>query len=245
MRLDKLFCVMIALLTINTAAYAIEVSVGASFGAGMPIFRGTNYKDTIDGIKHQFPDAKKTTFTLIPQIDVMIEFIPFLALETGLGFKYSTLKYVETLDRAEIDVSYTRSKIYIPIMLRGQFEYSLGVTYISAGIKLGFPVSDYDVTALKDLNYSDQTFEHSIDASPFTLDIAFALGQEFRIVTSHYVGVRIGYDLNVVEPFATASKDDFKNGTEIKAFPDYFHWFHDDFTVALTYRYAFGSKWKK
>ncbi len=244
MKLNKLLCVMIALLAINTSLYAVEISVGASFGAGMPIFHGTDATDMVKSINEvvkENPDVmKKITFNLVPQVNVMFEFIPFLALETGVGFKYSTFNYTQKFGDMDTISATTRSEIYIPVMLRGQFEYRLGVTYLSAGVKLGIPISAYQTQSGKDYNYDTGNIEEikgddaiMIKAAPFTLDIAFALGQEFRIATSHYIGVRVGYDLNLLRPYATSA------GVDSVA-----DWFQDDFSVALTYRYAFNSKWK-
>jgi len=58
----------------------------------------------------------------------------------------------------------------------------------------------------------------SVDASDFSLDVAFAIGFEYNIKssydkkftssddlwsrhTSHYIGLRVCYDLNVISPF--------------------------------------------
>jgi len=70
------------------------------------------------------------------------------------------------------------------------------------------------------------------------MDVSFAIGQEFRLGDANYLGIRIGYDLNVIQNF------------DIQQFKDagleaYTSHFMDDVEFAITYRYAFGSKWKK
>ena len=68
------------------------------------------------------------------------------------------------------------------------------------------------------------------------MDVAFALGTKFRIAKSHYVGVRLSYDLNVLSPYAVPDGYDEPNNEK---------YFMGDFTTGITYRYAFGSKWNK
>ena len=254
MKLNKLLCIIIALIVVNTSAYALDISLGGSFGAGGPIFRGLDYKKSmgnVDLLKETFPNFKKTTFAIVPQVDLMLEFIPFLALETGLGFKYSTLNYSDSIQAGDIKAGgkiATRSEIFIPVMLRSQFEYKLGVTYISTGLKIGIPVSDY---LLQENEYPSFNKKKIIiaKASVFTLDIAFAVGQEFKIANSHYLGIRVGYDMNVLRPYATSVAVVVESGdtvpSEEETMLDDTDWFQDNFAVALTYRYTFNSKSKK
>ncbi len=251
MKLNKLLYIIVALIVVNTSAYALDISLGGAFGVGLPIFRGLDYKKRMGNVgllKETFPNFKKTTFAIVPQVDLMLEFIPFLALETGLGFKYSTLNYSDSIQDGDIKTGgkiVTRSEFFIPVMLRSQFEYKLGVTYISAGVKLGIPVSDY---LLQENEYPTLNNKKIIiaKASVFTLDIAFALGQEFKIANSHYLGVRVGYDMNVLRPYATSAGVVAESGdtvpSEAETMLDDTDWFQDNFAVALTYRYTFNRK---
>ena len=214
--MKKTLLLTVLILSITSMAYSYEISVGGSFGAGLPILRGDNV---------ELPDdiSKLATKT---KVDVMIEFMPFLALETGLGFKTSTFS-IPTNDKEGFN--YSRKEIFIPVMARGQYEYDLGVSYISAGVNLGFPVSkNY---AYETLDGEDTEGRGGAASSSFTMDIAIALGTEFRLGTSHYVGVRLGYDINVVTAYDTTDVSNVLN--------------QDDFTAGVTYRYAFGSKWNK
>ena len=215
--MKKTLLLTVLILSITSMAYSYEISVGGSFGAGLPILRGD--------LELADDTSKLATKT---KVDVMIEFMPFLALETGLGFKTSTFSTpIDGVATAESIMS--RKEIFIPVMARGQYEYDLGVSYISAGVNLGFPVSkDYTYATL-----DGETVEGrgGVESSSFTMDVAFALGTEFRLGTSHYVGVRLSYDINVVTAYDSSDVSDVVN--------------QDDFTAGVTYRYAFGSKWNK
>ena len=214
--MKKTLLLTVLILSITSMAYSYEISVGGSFGAGLPILRGDNV---------ELPDdtSKLATKT---KVDVMIEFMPFLALETGLGFKTSTFSMPEG---GTVETHYSRKEIFIPVMARGQYEYNLGVSYISAGVNLGFPVSKNYVYSTVDGEEVEGGF--GVESSGFAMDVALALGTEFRLGTAHYLGVRLSYDINVVAAHDTT---DFSNVLN-----------QDDFTAGVTYRYAFGSKWNK
>ncbi len=248
MKLNKILCVIIALFAINRAVHAVEISVGGSLAGGFPIVRGKDYSDRFKGFMELGYKYKRCRmpFTLAPQFDVMFQFIPYLALETGLGFKYSTeqLAFHNGPGSSKPGGSdnnfyiWKRSQVYIPIMLRGQYEYKIGATYFSAGVKLGFPVvEDYISEGHTDSVWNEvNQVKSNYKSALFVLDIALSLGQEFKIATSHYLGFRINYDINVLSPYATSSIDDYKADTML----DDTDLFHDDLTIALTYRYAFG-----
>ena len=152
--------------------------------------------------------------------------MPFLALETGLGFKTSTLSVPYG---GKVEKHYSRKEVFIPVMARGQYEYDLGVSYISAGVNLGFPVAKNYFYGTVDGEEVDG--DGGVESSGFAMDVALALGTEFRLGTAHYLGVRLSYDINVVAPYDTTGLNNILN--------------QDDFTAGITYRYAFGSKWNK
>ena len=248
MKLNKLLCVMIALLAINASAYAVEVSLGFSTGGGLPIMRGKDFADytkNIDDVISDFGgNTTKMTLAFDSSIDVMVGFLPYLALETGLGFKNSLYGVFGTasqgLVKTTIDSISSRREIYIPVMLRGQYEYKIGVTYASVGVKLGFGLSDVYNTqtiSVSIIGVGD-AWKGTIKTSPVSLDVAFSLGQEFKVKKSHFLGLRFNYDLNVVAPYAVLEDGSTEQGTG--KFPKGHDWAHDDFTVQFTYRYVFG-----
>jgi len=191
MKIKKLLLVFVTLFAFSASSYAVEVSLGYSVGGGLSF--SEKREDVANEVEWNFRNS----------IDVMFEFIPYLALETGLE-----IKFLETIGV---------SKWSIPLMLRGQYEYNLGVTYASAGVKFAL------------LNaYTD-----------FTMDASFAIGQEFRLGDANYLGIRIGYDLNVVKyPDTVTTSFIFTQITRDINVPS-------DLSFSITYRYAFNSKWKK
>ena len=190
-RTKKLLFVLIALFAISSASYAFEFSLGYSIGGGL------SFLEKEENVEN------KELWGFRNSIDLMFEFIPYLALETGLE-----IKFIESSDSSV-------SKWSVPLMLRGQYEYNLGVTYASAGVKFAL------------LNaYTD-----------FTMDASFAVGQEFRLGKANYLGIRIAYDLNVVKYPGTRAPLLFLPSREVSV--------PSDLNFSITYRYAFGSKWKK
>ncbi len=232
--MKKKISVLVLFIVMVSASFAVDFSIGTSFGIGFPNLRGSDYEKTIDEMdiaeaKDPGLDFDDEEISLSPRIDVLMEFTPYLALETGLGFKYSQEYYDAVSAAGKIKFKFNRTELYIPIMLRGQIPYAInagfltgGLTFLSAGVKLGTGFGDYyeaEVVSLTEPRYENNK------AAPFIMDIALSLGQEFKLGSSHFVGLRVNYDINILQPF-----DDEGYAIDLT---------HDDFTVALSYRYAF------
>ena len=184
-KIKKVLSMIVAVFVVSASAYAVEVSVGASLGGGLSFLRGedTAYLDSL--YTPLYGEKLAGNFALTT--DVMVEFMPFLALETGLGFDIvDSISYqgAEIANGAQANFQ-KFLHLNIPIMLRGQYEYSLGVKYVSIGIKANLPMTSMDYAFTSRGNneegtpiYDDTTI---LSASPFYLDIAFAVGQEFRL----------------------------------------------------------------
>jgi len=220
--------IMLAVITTQASLYAIEVSVGISAGLyEHSIFRGSD-ADKFSGL-NDFSGSEVD----IP-INIMVEFLPFLALETGIGYSYTRIMdYDADMDFSE-GFSFDKGSIVffkhgftIPLMLRGQYEFNRVLVYGSVGPKLFIPISDYVYKV--DPAVAADFFKNS----NFSLDLGFALGVEFRVGDANYLGLKVGYDLNLISPLKSIG------GKENPKF------YNDDAGVSLTYRYAFGSKWKK
>ncbi len=259
MNMKKLVAVLAAMFVVSTAAYALDLSVGVSGGAGIPFLRG-DFADEMDkgmeeSNKMDGISVKDSALSWNAQLDVLLTFMPFLALETGVGFSSSSKTYTTTYSdssdksETEMEFKFQRMQVYIPIMARGQYEYEVGglgmLSYLSAGVKLGIPVADFytmeytkyienGVDLLKDFT-DDQKKVTMAEAAGFTMDISFAIGQEFKLADVHYVGLRIGYDLNVLDPYKVPADD--KNYMEIEKGK----LFVDSLNFNITYRYSFGS----
>lgn len=225
--------IMFALVTTSVDAYAVEVSLGVSGQPiGINILRGSGAESFTNGIKAEgFKSV--LDFLIEGRIDLMVEFSPYLALETGIGQKISFI-YYEGMTPPILGISVVartilqRLEFTVPIMIRGQYEFERQLVYASVGVRLGIPLTNsYVLATVPSLGQ-----EKNVLDSKFSMDVAFALGLEGRLGDANYLGVRVSYDLNVIEPFDTKDLDE----------EDFFH---DSFGIALTYRYAFNSKWKK
>lgn len=247
--MKKIFLVL-SIMFISASAYAIEYSVGVTTpGFGLAFLRGNSTKSITEA------DAvtKASGISLAPglQLDVMFEFLPFLALETGLGYTISSAIYEPKstggAQSIRIQSVFRRHEATIPIMIRGQYEFERFLTYGSVGVRLGIPLSKAYAFSrtLEDGKETDASKKAREDSdtdnySDLAMDIAFAIGGEYRITGAHYIGLRLGYDLNVISP---ANAREILGASATDAEVDDYEWYQDNFNVSLSYRYAFGSKW--
>jgi len=236
--MKKIFLTMtlalMLMVTANNKIEAAEVSFGFSGpGIGFNVLRGDTAKKIEDTTDLNDSDKIALSFSPAFQIDIMFELFPFLALETGIGFGYSSVRYTApnlSLLGDGIEI-YKKMGLTIPIMIRLQHELERAVIYLSVGPKLIIPfLNDY---AFRYLNSYALTDGNTIlKNNDFGLDVGFAVGGEIRILDANYLGIRVAYDLNVI---SVAKAPRGANDFEL---------YHDNFGVSLTYRYAFGSKWK-
>ncbi len=164
-----------------------------------------------------------------------------------------------------------RTQLYIPIMFRAQYGYGVGnlymVTYGSVGLKIGFSLADFynlsesytesitytstldsDTLALSGLNSEDIIrISDVVPCAGFTFDIALAIGQEFKLGENHYVGVRFGLDVNILEPhsgYVQYSGDYNRYSLDETYGAGAGDIYMDNFNFSLTYRYSFAhSLW--
>ncbi len=228
--MKKAFLVL-TMMFLSVSLYAIEVSFGASLRyLGMGIIRGDDANllgDTL--VDFGLDEIDPVSFFHGGQLDMMVELAPYFAFETGIGYSVSTFAFEgRTIGGVKAEVIFKREEVTIPFLLRLQVETRNQVYYAAAGVRLGIPVTEN----YAEVNASLFGKSQSIDVldSEFALDVSFALGVENRLIGSHYLGARMGYDMNVISPFDNKEMDDF---------------YHDDFYGSLTYRYAFNSKWNE
>jgi len=227
--MKKMFLIL-TMMFLSASLYAIEVSFGISgeyIETG--ILRGSDANLLVDalgdiGINEIYP----LSFFPAGQIDLMLELTPFFAIETGIGYATSVIAFEGRYFGVNADVVLARKEVTIPFLLRLQVETKNQVYYMAAGVKLGIPVTDSYVEVNASLFGLNENL-YLLD-SEFTLDASFVLGVENRLIGSHYLGARMGYDMNIRPPFEDEHYDDF---------------FHDSFYGSITYRYAFNSKWNK
>ena len=228
-RIKNLLCVMIVMFAFSASSYAVEFSLGSSFGGSVPFFRGSDSKDFTSILEATSGDTKPSRGGFHYQADLMLEFSPYFAIETGLGYSMSSITYSD-----ERLITVDNQNLYIPIMLRGQYEWTRNTFYVSAGVKLGFPMGREYLSGI----YIQPRLTPSIEKSKFSMDASFAIGSELRIGKANYLGIRIGYDLNVIQTFDKKEFEKYVPSNPVNNFID-------DVNFSVTYRYAFGSKWNK
>ena len=232
-KIKKLMFVFVAMFTFSTVSYALETSIGLSWGIGGTVNRGEASDDFNAIMEGLGLNSSGLPLVLVPQVNVMLEFTPFLALETGVEVNFS-VAYTYATDSDENTlfpflsrktIGFHRYAVGVPIMVRGQYEWSRVLVYGSVGPKIFGIVSGNYATG-------DEEFKDYLDMFEdryFSIDMAFALGVEFRLGDANYLGLRGNYNVNVLAPATFNGKD----------------LYHDNWNVGITYRYAFNSKWKK
>ncbi len=246
--MKKIFLVL-SMMFISVNIYGVETSIGLSTpGFGLGFLRGSDAKRIIDNLEDSPVSGYEKVFGLslspAAQLNVMVEFLPFIAIETGVGWRTSSIIYKHEQNYIRTDVTFTRNEIIVPIMLRFQHEFERFVIYGSAGVLLGIPLSKtYEFRHVFLSDNISEAFSNTNDynSSPFNMDVSFALGGEFRVASAHYIGLRLGYDLNVLSPLNAKEIAAEKGEPE----EDFKSWYHDNFNLSLSYRYAFNSKWNK
>lgn len=230
--MKKMFLVL-SMMLISTSVYAIELSIGLSTpGFGLAFLRGDDAEDEVRRLENgNLEQASAFSFAPAIQLDLMIALAPFLAIETGIGYSTSSIIYEGETGNERTEITFKRDEMTIPLMLRLQHQIGSLLGYGAVGVKFGLPQSKtYQSTKVFVNDRLNDSFSDtdSDNASDFSMDVAFALGLELNLLYSHYVGIRGGYDLNVISPINTDNT------------PSNYEWYQDNFNVSLTYRYAFG-----
>ncbi len=244
--IKKITLLIIMLLGFSLSSYAIEYSIGASWQAGFYNTRGQGYSSLENAVKTISSGSTITPHVFLPitlngNINFMVEFLPFFALETGFEYNQSVLTIFDIREGGNIgdilgplvgfaklyENAISRVSFGVPIMLRGQYEWDRVLVYASIGPKIYYQAIDYIRDGSGKIA-SELLAAENIENRNMTIDIGFATGIEFRVGHANYIGLRASYNLNVLAP-ATF------NGREL---------YHDNYGFGITYRYAFNSKWK-
>ena len=231
-------CLSIALMI--GQVHAFEFSIGISSpGFGLGFLRGSDADNIIDtletaGFERDFG------LSLFPLAQVNLAFMfetpagGSVGLETGIGYGMSTVKYKGDISGAQVSVLAKREGLIIPILYRGQYEFSRGTIYALTGPTFVIPMtSRYASVETDSADVLVGTGISSLETR-FSVDLGIAIGGEFRITGGHYIGLRAGYDWSLFMSHLESPKD-IQN----------IEFYHDNLNLSLTYRYAFNSKWNK
>ncbi len=232
------FIVFIILLGV-IKIYAIDLSLSAQLGAGSPVMR-SSYATVQKAVAMQNGDYgiksyKPAIFNIQGQGIMLLEFTPNLGMEIGLGLRYSQHRTAHEQGSNLNLVKFQRLEVTFPLYFRAQYRYAFDfdlfdnlTTYATIGPKVSLPfLYDYREDIYGNLF---QTPANSVN-----LDISFSLGHDIEIEQDVFVGLRFGYDLNIIDTISdsVAQGDADQKETFID---NYGHSFHDDFTVYISYR---------
>lgn len=218
----KLLCMSVVIALIAGQLYAIDISIGISSpGYGVGVLRGENGEDFVN-IVDAFGFKEDTNLSFFPmaQFNLLFEFSPYLGLETGIGYGRSIL----TWSRGEAIIDLYRDGLIIPLMGRSQFSLGIFNFYVMFGPKFVIPLKDEYYTRINQDGTTDSA--NNYEENRFTMDLGFALGSEIKL-GSLFLGLRVGYDFNVVSPV----KAEQSSGADVS-------WYHDVFCSSITLRYA-------
>ncbi len=262
MSFKKVLCVIGMMFTLATMAHAVDISIGLSAGVGPTFFRGgSDLMSTFDTYKEEYGSYSGVDVAYRFQIDILAEFAQFFALETGFGFSHNiksfeTASYSRFAGNGEgngygiLEETVQRAQLNIPLMLRLQKAWGGGsawmVSYLSAGIRLGIPVADFWKFEYSVVSSTASSFDFSYQgtSSSVVWDFCIAIGHEFQLSESNYLGLRIGYDINLSNP--STEYIETKDGV-IYAPAEYDpenmgKMFMDSLLFSITWRYSFEGK---
>ena len=231
--MKSIFFTIFTMLLLFTAkpSHALQISIGASFlGGGFNMNRGDDYKKFLNSFNPTDEFKKKSTFSFSPafQANLMFNFSPYFAIETGIGVGVSRSFHAESSIKKD-EITITRIDMIIPLMLRLQYSSQNIILYTSIGPNFNMPTTEYPYTQESNKAEAIESFK-----SVFTIDMSFAFGAEYMVSKNHYIGVRADYNLNVMPMFSIINNTTSTNKTF-----EALNWNQDRFNLSLTYRYAF------
>ena len=159
-------------------------------------------------------DAEESNFAILPQVDVLIEFSDYFALETGLGYRYSKATFSGSEGSDSLEILAVSQGVSIPLIFRTQLGYDLnwdfvtrGITYLGLGIDICFNSQKCTVEGTFG---SGGSFSSKATGSQ-PLFFTIVAGQEFQVAKDHFVGLRFDVDLDF--SFITSHSNIFFAGT--------------------------------
>ncbi|MGL4985689.1 MAG: outer membrane beta-barrel protein [Treponemataceae bacterium] len=227
--MKKKLIIGVALLCMSFSTFAIDFSVGVTAGGLGPSFiRGEEYKLAKES------DVKVTNdpslvFAPAVSVNAVLEFVPFLGLEAGLGFGTAKAGLKYTSDSETLKVYSEFTELMIPIMLRLQLPVANFNIYAGVGANLNIVLSGKAVSSNSDGKETIKLEKGYYNG--FVVDLVFALGAEYAIAQKHFVGLRAQYNLGLM--------DRVGYGYEGAEKPSKAAVLSDALAFSLTYRYKF------
>lgn len=220
---------VLILIIISSTVYGVQFSLGINtVGLGPTFQRGDDYTKATEDMKNSGKTGiKNAGYINSTHIAFQIDFAKHFSTEFGVGYNFRefSLKFNLSGERYE-NRSYFNS-VSIPLIFKVQYEFLNFVNlYAGLGPIFNFNISANNLTYKNGIRISNNKFIDS-EYNVFDMDINFVLGVEFNIMRSSYIGIRSGYNLNVLSPIKTG-------GERSKYYVDalIFH---------ITYRYVFDK----
>ncbi len=235
----KTVFILLSFILFISNIYTLDISLLGQLGAGTPILRSP-FATVQKAVAMQNGDFgiksyQSAIFNTQGQVMSLFEFNPFFAMELGLGLRYSQQQTSYKNESIENSTKFQRFDFTVPVNFRVQYSYSLNsknfehmITYASIGPKISVPfLTGYTEDIL------GSSYEGSVNS--VNIDLSFSLGQEIKVIQDYFVGIRVSYDLNLIDTVSEslAQRD---SDTEENFVNNYGNTYHDDFTVYLTFR---------
>lgn len=258
--MKKCLLTIASILLISSLTYAVDFSIGITAGGWGPTFvRGTSDdakmfnnkdEDKFDGFKR--PLNYNMAFAPVAQITGQVDIIPFFGIELGLGYSMKSIGFSfdgQDSDGKDVVSGYKMSinQLSIPLLLKGQYEIADMVNiYVGVGPKFNFNIlaptrteyTDGKKNETDDNPYKAEKEEYNM----FDMDLSFAIGAEYKIAGAHYLGLRVGYDMNLLGTMKEYKRyEDTTTGDWVDKYEGRNKFYADDLAISLTYRYKFGQ----
>ncbi|MGL4985892.1 MAG: outer membrane beta-barrel protein [Treponemataceae bacterium] len=217
---------IILVLSTFTLIFGTEFSIGTVLGGfGTTSARGSGYKDFLDENGYESFVGVPYSMSFSPMADIrgQIDILKYMGIEFGVGYSQKSLGFYKDDGTDYYIYKYTFPNISIPIMIKGQIPINRNILfYAGAGVRMGFN------TNLSVITYKNQKKEepdcYSQKYNVFDLDVMIAMGTEYVFANTHYLGIRVGYDFNMVGSL----RDNQQETRKI---------YVDNLAISLTYRY--------
>ncbi|MGL4981818.1 MAG: outer membrane beta-barrel protein [Treponemataceae bacterium] len=223
------------IVSLYSFTYAADFSFGTVIGGfGTTSVRGSDYKSFLEDNAYDSFVGIPYSMSFSPMVDIrgQVDIIKYLGFEFGVGYAQRSIGFYQKPKVGEEDdhyiSKYTLPSISIPLMLKAQFPINKFILfYAGVGTRLNFNVKVNLDVYKNDKKENKKYFAQRYDA--VDLDLSIALGSEYIIGKNHYLGLRLGYDFNML---GSLLNEDFEKQKI----------YIDNLAISLTYRYMISDK---
>lgn len=232
--MKKIIFSFLTIFVIGVNAFAVDFSIGATLGGWGPTFgRGKEYKDSTSGDTKAAGIPYSMAFAQVADVRAFVDIIPYFGIEAGVGYAMKSLATKYEVGSDKYVGQFNLNQISIPIFFKGQYEIANMVNvYLGVGPKFNINLGGNITSYLNDKKVGDEVKLEKEVYNAFDMDLTIALGAEYKIAEVHYLGLRVGYDINLLGSFKTQNEDGKYETSK---------YYIDDLAIALSYRYKFAK----